>query len=190
MSSAKHTLRLAGALAALASLALAISCRGFFVNPTLTSITVGPATPTIQTGTTNNTVQMTASATFNDGNSGSTPVTWTIAPATNGGASAATISASGLVTAAATTIGTMTVTATSTKNTAITGSTTLTVTAGCINSITVSPTNPSTTAGNTVPFTASADTCNGPIIITDVAAWTSSDTNVATLDSTGTAHTV
>src|SRR2546421_11723638 len=126
MSSITSKLRLAGALAALATLAFAISCRGFFVNPTLTSITVAPATPTIQTGTTNNTVQMTAAATFNDGSTGHTPVTWTITPA-SGGAVAATISTAGLVTAAATTIGTMTGTATSSKKSTITGSTILTV---------------------------------------------------------------
>jgi hypothetical protein len=64
MSSTKHKLRLAGALAALATLALAISCRGFFVNPTLTSITVGPSGQTIVPG---GSLQMVATGTFNDG---------------------------------------------------------------------------------------------------------------------------
>ena len=47
--------------------ALAASCTGFFVNPTLSSIAVGPASPTIETGNTNNTVQMTVFGTNSDG---------------------------------------------------------------------------------------------------------------------------
>ena len=38
MSSKQQRIRLVGAFAALATLALAVSCKGFFVNPTLTSI--------------------------------------------------------------------------------------------------------------------------------------------------------
>ncbi|MBZ5681793.1 MAG: Ig-like domain-containing protein [Acidobacteriia bacterium] len=64
MSSTKHKLRLAGALAVLATLALAISCRGFFVNPTLTSISVGPSGQTIVPGAS---LQMIATGTFDDG---------------------------------------------------------------------------------------------------------------------------
>jgi Bacterial Ig-like domain (group 2) len=64
MSSTKHKLRLIGALAALATLALAVSCRGFFVNPTLTSITVGPSGQTLAPS---GTLQMVATGTFNDG---------------------------------------------------------------------------------------------------------------------------
>lgn len=51
MSSPKSKLRLAGALAALASLALAVSCRGFFVNPVLTSIAISPSAPQVAVGT-------------------------------------------------------------------------------------------------------------------------------------------
>src|SRR5271169_581151 len=109
MSSANHKVRLAGALAALTMLALAVSCTGFFVNPTLTSISVGPVTPTIETGTTGNTVQMTAFGTNNDGSTNTHPsVAWSITP--NNPDSVATISNSGLVTSVA--IGTATVTAT------------------------------------------------------------------------------
>jgi len=64
MSSAKQKLRLAGAFAALAALALAVSCTGFFQNPTLSTITVDPPTPTINQGATQ---QMTATGTFQDG---------------------------------------------------------------------------------------------------------------------------
>ena len=54
------------AFTGMVALATGVSCRGFFVKPTLTSVAVGPANPTIQTGTTNNTVQMFAVATFDD----------------------------------------------------------------------------------------------------------------------------
>jgi len=191
MSSTKQKLRLMGAFAALATLALAISCRGFFVNPTVSSITVAPATPTIASGTSGNTVQMSVNATFNDGSTGTTPVSWTIAPGTTG-VSAATISQSGLVTAATsfTTVGLMTVTATATQNSTITGQTTVTVTAACITKITLSPTAPSVNFGTTVPFTATADTCNGSVDLSSVASWVSSNTAVATIDANGNASTL
>jgi hypothetical protein len=64
MSSTKQKLRLAGAFAALAALALAVSCTGFFPNPTLTSIMVGPSGQTIPPS---GTLQMIATGTFNDG---------------------------------------------------------------------------------------------------------------------------
>jgi trimeric autotransporter adhesin len=64
MSSTKHKLRLVGAFAALAMLALAVSCTGFFQNPTLSTITIDPPTPTISQGATQ---QMTATGTFQDG---------------------------------------------------------------------------------------------------------------------------
>ncbi len=44
-------------------LTFGVGCRGFFVNPTLTTITVGPATPSVQQGST---LQMTATGTFDD----------------------------------------------------------------------------------------------------------------------------
>jgi len=183
MSSTIHKLRVAGALAALAMLALAVSCTGFFVNPTLTSLAVGPATPTIETGTTNNTVQMTAVGTNNDGSTTTSPsVSWTISGTPESGTGAvATISASGLVTSSE--IGTATVTATSNQNPTITGTQTVTVTVSCVTSITLSETSGSVTTNNPNfgPITATAQTCNGPFDVTAVATWTSSNTNLATV---------
>src|SRR5258708_37696611 len=63
MSSTKQGIRLMGAFAALATLALAISCKGFFVNPTLTGVSVGPQGLTINV---NETWQMTATGTYDD----------------------------------------------------------------------------------------------------------------------------
>jgi Big-like domain-containing protein len=178
MSSTKSQLRLMGAFAALATLALAVSCKGFFVKPTLTSIAVGPASPSIQTGTTNNTVQMFAAGTFNDGSTGNPAVLWSISPNDN---SIATISTGGLVTSVAT--GTATVTATATQNPSISGTQSLTVIVGCIQSITLNPTSGSiANGGNTfVNIAATAQTCNGPVVITSVATWTSSNTTIATV---------
>lgn len=177
MSSTKQKLRLAAAFAALAMLALAISCRGFFVNPTISSLAVGPAAPTIETGTTNNTVQMTVFGTNSDGSTESSPsVSWTATPT-----SAATISTTGLVTSVA--VGTATVTAASNQNPSITGTATVTVTVGCIESITLTPTSGSVSSniGSTVQLDASAITCNGSTDVTDVATWTSSNTSLATV---------
>ncbi len=179
MSSTKQKLRLMGAFAALATLALAISCRGFFVKPTLTSIAVGPGAVTIQTGTTNNQVQMFAVGTYNDGSSGTPPVSWSISPET-----VATITSGGLVQSVST--GSATVTATATQNPSITGTQSVTVTVGCIQSIAVTPTSASISVSstpNTQQFKAMANTCNGSVDITTVATWTSSNTQVATVSS-------
>jgi hypothetical protein len=177
MSSKKETLRLTGSLALLALVALGVACRGFFVNPVLSSIAVGPATPTIETGTTNNTVQMTVVGTNNDGSTASHPsVSWTISDQ-----SVATISSSGLVKSAS--IGTATVTATSNQNPSITGTQTVTVTVGCIQSISLNPTSGSVSnnSATTVQLTATALTCNGSPDVTAVATWTSSNTSLATV---------
>jgi hypothetical protein len=172
-----QTVRLTSAFAVLGMMALGASCRGFFVKPTLSSITVGPATPSIQTGNTNNTVQMFATGTYNDGSTGHPSVSWSISPT-----STATINGSGLVTSVAT--GTATVTATSNDNPSITGTQSVSVTVGCITSITVTSSNGTTISnGGTTSLTlvAKANTCNGIVDITSVAQWTSSDTQIATV---------
>lgn len=180
MSSKNQKLRLTGSLAVLAIAALGVACRGFFVNPVLSSITVGPASPSIETGNTGNTVQMTVVGTNNDGSTTSNPsVSWSISPT-----STATITTTGLVKSVST--GTATVTATANQNPSITGSQTVTVTVGCITSITItgSPTNISVSSQpNTTTFTATANTCNGSFNITDVATWNTSNSQVATVNS-------
>ena len=176
MSSLKSTLRMTASIAALTALALAISCRGFFVKPTLTSLVVAPPTPSLQLGTTGNTQQMSAVGTFNDGSTGSANVSWAL---DSNGANSATISKSGLLTAVA--LGNGQITATSTQNPSIQASTTFTVTVACIQSIAVSPTSPSIAVNATQVFTAQANTCNGPVDITSVASWSSSNPSVATM---------
>ncbi|MGA7219403.1 MAG: Ig-like domain-containing protein [Candidatus Sulfotelmatobacter sp.] len=123
MSSPKQKLRLAGSIAALAMLALAVSCKGFFVNPTLSTITINPPTPSISQGASE---QMSATGTFQDGStstltggtscSGNT-VCWSSSDTT-----VATVSTGGLLSGVAQ--GTATITASSG---AITGTTQATV---------------------------------------------------------------
>jgi|HubBroStandDraft_1064217.scaffolds.fasta_scaffold00045_19 hypothetical protein len=75
MSSTKYKLRLAGAFAALAALALAVSCTGFFVNPTLTSLAIGPQNVSLAPL---GTQQMVATGTYSDGSTQTVTgqVTW------------------------------------------------------------------------------------------------------------------
>jgi len=169
--------RLIGACAVLATLALAASCTGFFVNPTITSVSVGPVNPTIEIGTANNTVQMHASGTNSDNQPVTNPsVTWTVSPPSG----IATISSTGLVTSVG--IGTATVTATSNRITTISGSQTVTVTVGCIQSISLDNTSGTiTTNSPTFAIHATAATCNGTNDVTDVATWQSSNTSLATV---------
>ena len=174
------------AFTVLVALATGVSCKGFFPNPVLQSVAVGPADPTLQTGNANNTQQMTAVGTYDDGTRPDSKVTWSIVDVT--GTNVATVGAGGLVTAQ--NQGTSSVTATSTEIPTLSGSTTVTVTVSCINSITVTPVSPQVTHGNSVQFTATANTCNGPFDITDVATWNSSNTAVATIDSNGNATTI
>jgi hypothetical protein len=79
MSSRKSKLRLTGAFAALATLALAVSCHGFFVNPTLTSISISPSTPQVALSQTS---QVQLWGNYNDGsrNQVRSGVSWTTEP--------------------------------------------------------------------------------------------------------------
>jgi len=78
MSSTKHKLRLAGAFAALATLAVAVSCKGFFVDPTWSSLNINPSAPSVQVG---QTVTMQAYGVDSNGNGSylNTGVSWSSA---------------------------------------------------------------------------------------------------------------
>jgi trimeric autotransporter adhesin len=174
------------AFALLVAVAFGASCRGFFTNPVLQSVAVGPATPQLQIGTTNDHQQMTAVGTYDDGTRPDSKVTWSIADAQ--GLNVATITAGGYVKAQ--NQGKATVTATSTEVPTLSGTATVTVTV-CITKIDVKPVNPTVNVGTQVPFTATATICSGGTSdVTDVATWTSSDTSVATIDSSGNATTL
>lgn len=163
-------------------LALAAGCRGFFVNPTLTSITVTPNSVSLIQGQTR---QLSATGNYAADNStkdltGS--VSWTTSDST-----VATVSQGGLVTSAATITnppGTATITATSGS---ITGTSTVTVNTGPLIAITISTTTPTPAAGQTVVFTAMG-TFSGSAQqqdITNQVTWSSSNTAVIATISNG-----
>ena len=161
MLSSKKKVQIVGAFATLLLFALAVGCKGFFVNPTLTSIAVGP-TATINQG---GTVQMSAVGTYNDGSTQSlNNVLWSSDPT-----SVATISTSGLVTGVS--VGSATVTGASGT---VSGTATVTVALSNVTGITVTPTTENAQEdGGTATFTAKATISDGnPVDITSTATWT------------------
>lgn len=134
----KSKLRLAGAFAALGALALAVSCTGFFQNPTVSTITIDPPTPSVDVNTN---LQLIAAATYNDGSTGNlsggtscsgNTVCWTSSDTT-----VATISTGGLLSGVTT--GSTTITASSGT---VIGTTTASV-VETVSSMTISPTSTS-----------------------------------------------
>jgi Bacterial Ig-like domain (group 2) len=181
MPSLKRNLRILATFAAFSLLSLAVGCKGFFVNPTLTSITVAPTSASIIQG---GTQQINATGNFNDG---STKDLTGSASWTSSATDVATVSKGGLVTAAATIAnppGTATITATSGT---ITASSTITVNTGPLTAITIATTTPNPAAGQTVVFTAMG-TFSGSAQqqdITNQVTWSSSNTAVIATISSG-----
>ena len=127
MSSTKHKLRLAGAFAALATLALAVSCRGFFTNPTFTTLSISPSAPTVQVGSTV-TLQAYGIDSNNQGSYLTNGVSWSSGTPTVGEISGSCASgACGAVTIQGVSAGTSTITA---GTEAVTATATLTVLLG------------------------------------------------------------
>lgn len=154
------------AFVVMVGLAFGASCKGFFVDPTLTSIAVSPPSATISPGTSGNTQQFTVVATFDDGSHHSTRVTWSIDPSDG---SVATLSTSGLATAVAP--GKATITAASTILPNITATAALTVLLTNVTQLVVDPTSGGVTRGGGTPaifnFTATAGGQSGIPITTD-----------------------
>ena len=166
MLSRKKKLRIIGAIGTLILFAAVVGCNGFFVDPVLTSITVGP-TATINEG---GTVQESAVGSYNDGSTKSlSNVQWS-----SDTESVATISSSGLVTGVSP--GTSTITGASGT---VSGTATITVALQNVTGITVSPTSRSITRnGGTGTFTAKATIAGGaPVDVTATATWSASDVN-------------
>jgi uncharacterized protein YjdB len=142
--------------------------------PTLQSITVTPSNASIAAGFTE---QYTATGTFSNGTTQNitSSVTWS-----SSNTRAATIS-TGLAEGGA--AGSTTITATSGS---ITGSTTLTVTAATVQSIAVTPANPSIVANATQQFIATGTYSNGATAnLTEEVTWTSSNASVARVNDYG-----
>jgi uncharacterized protein YjdB len=161
MSSTKQKLRLAGAFAALATLALAISCRGFFVNPTWTSITIQPPNPTVAVGYTQS---LQAWGIDTNGNHAqiTSKLVWSLSNPSNGGTVATLDPSTGLLTGVA--AGTETVTASSEG---ISGTATATV-AQIVSTMTISPLTSSVTDNGTsyAPFTVTSGSSNISSLVT------------------------
>lgn len=171
MLSSKQKLKILAALATLFMFAFGVGCNGFFVDPTLTGITVGPAA-TIQTG---GTVQMTAIATYNDGTTKTlgSGVFWS-----SGTLSVATINPSGLVTG----VGSGTSSITGSYQTQ-TNSVSITVQLANISKITVTSPDSSQPAGGSEQFDAVATIPGGTEDITNSAFWSSSNSAAGSIDS-------
>jgi trimeric autotransporter adhesin len=152
------------------------SCDGFFVDPTLTTIAVTPPTPSVVQ---NETQQMTATGSYDDGsvkNIGS-KVTWSTSDPTK-----VTVSKTGLVTGISP--GSATISASSAN---ISGSTTVGVTTANLASIQISPSTVSAITGQTVPFSAVATFVGGGTSdITDAVLWSTDDSKVTISNSSPT----
>ncbi len=158
------------------ALLLLAGCSGFFINPTLTTVTVTPQTFTITAGATQ---PLVATGTYNDGSTATlSSVTWTSADT-----SVATVSSGGLVTGVAP--GTASITATLGI---ISGSASATVTIANLKSIAINPTSAAIHVGGTQPFTATGTLNDGStIVLTTAVTWNSQTASVATIASTGVA---
>lgn len=148
--------------------------------PVLTSIAVTPANPSIAKGVTQ---QFTATGRYSDGSTQNltNTATWS-----SSNTSVATISGTGL--ASGLRVGTTTIQAASGS---VTGSTTLTIAAPTLSSVTVTPSNPSIPNVSAQQFTATGAYSDGSTQnLTNSVVWTSSNTSVATINSTGLATAV
>jgi hypothetical protein len=144
--------------------------------PTLVSIAVSPANPSIAKGTTQ---QFIATGTYSDASARNitTSVTWA-----SSSASVATISAGGLASG----VGTGTSSISATLSGVTSPSDTLTVTGATLVSIAVTPTNPSVAKGATEQFTATGTFSDGSLLdLTASASWSSSSPAVASVSGTG-----
>jgi hypothetical protein len=174
MLSGKKKLQILAAFATLLLFAVGIGCSGFFVNPTLTGVTVGPQA-TINQG---NTVQMSAVGTYNDGSQ--SPITsgifWSSDTPT-----VASVNTAGLVTGVSP--GTASITAAAGT---VNGSATVTVTITGLTAILITPANKFVTAPNSVQYTATGTVNGTQQNLTDIVTWSTSDTTgLVDIDNTG-----
>jgi hypothetical protein len=156
---------------------LSVGCNGFFVDPTLTSITISPSSATVGI---NKTIQMTAFGTYDDGsrkqvNSG---LNWS--------SSSTGVATIGLTSGVATgsSAGSTTITG---EAQGITGTATLTVVPSGITSIRIDPTTATIKQNGSQKFSCLDQ--NG-VDRSSLATWSSSDTTDVTVDSTGNATSV
>jgi hypothetical protein len=158
MIPAKGTFQVVATIAVLVLFGLSVGCSGFFVDPTLTGITVGPSNQSLNVGST---LQMSARGTYDDGSSKTITgsVTWS-----SSSPDVATISSGGLVTGVAS--GTTTISA---DQDTIEGQATVNVVLNNVTALQINPTNPTVIKGGTQNFTCTA-TVSGQSTRPDVTA--------------------
>jgi len=193
MSKNKRKLQLLAAFTTLFLLAFAVGCTGFFVNPTLTSLAIGPQTFTLTEGQSQ---QMAATGTYDDGTTKDLTgkVSWSSSDST-----CATVTSPGGLVSAPTSVTTVCTADISGSFGAVPAtSATVTVSPGAPSKIvlTATPTNPQ--ANSTITFSAIATFPGGSQDITTLVDWNNSDPtdltltngeNTGTLDSTVTSGT-
>lgn len=156
------------AFTVLVALAFGVSCRGFFVKPVLTAISVGPTGQNLQQG---DTLQMSARGTYDTQNPQNITgqVLWS-----SDNLAVATVTKGGLVKGVSAP-GTANISATLDT---LTGSASVTVVLTGVTAIAITPQTANVAQGGTKDFTCAA-TVTGqsqPVDITASAAWTTSDT--------------
>jgi trimeric autotransporter adhesin len=189
MPSSERKLSLIAVLAALSLLLVAPACTGFFVNPTLSSLAIGPQSQTI-TVLPLQTLQMSATGTYSDGSTKDLTgkVIWSSATP-----SCATISGAGLVTPVAAVAGICSTTISAADGTITAATTTVTVSEGAPTQIvlTATPTtNPAPATAVTFKALATFPNSNVPQDITTSVTWINSDTTNLTLTNGSTTGTV
>jgi hypothetical protein len=167
----QRKLQVLASLATVLSLLSATSCTGFFQNPVLSTVTIGPASLNLNQGATQ---QMTATGTYNDGSTKNltTGVVWSTSDDT-----VASISNSGVVTGV--NVGSATITG---ESGTTSGTAAVTVVLANVTSIKINPTTATVriNGGTTVPFTCSATVSGSsqPVDVTSTVTWTISNTSV------------
>jgi uncharacterized protein YjdB/alpha-tubulin suppressor-like RCC1 family protein len=141
------------------------------------SVTVSPASSTINVGTT---VQLTATTKDANGN----VLTGRVITWSTSNSSLATVSATGVVTGVAAG-GPVTITATSEGQGGTAAVTVTAVPAVPVASVTVSPASSTINVGTTVQLAATTKDANGNVLTGRVVTWTSSDNALATVSSSG-----
>lgn len=168
MPSNKRKLQILAGLALLLLVATGVGCRGFFQNPVLTGLTVGPQSPNIQQGST---LQMNAIGTYDDGSTKTLTggVFWS-----SSDENVAPITAGGLISGASS--GTATITASAS---AVSGTSTVTVTLNNVTGLTLMPTSLTIARGNMGTIQAFATAGGTQVDVSATVSWQITDSTGA-----------
>ena len=185
MLSRKHKFQVAGAIAALALLAFAASCTGFFVPEQLASITISPTSPNVPLG---GTTQLTAYGTNTDSSSAGN-ITGKVSWSSSSGAVG--VSSSGVLTGNDLSSTPATISA-DYQGISATASATVCVQNGTNFTITLDPSSVTVGADATATATTVVSGISGPVDISAGVTWSTSNSGVtiiagdpATIDTSG-----